>query len=1205
MSKSKMVTIDGSEGICHIAYKLNELIAIYPITPSSAISERADLLASKGWKNLWGQVPTVIEMQSEGGAAGAVHGALQTGSLSTTFTSSQGLLLMIPNMYKIAGELTSTVFHVAARSIAAQGLSIFNDHQDVMAVRQTGWAILGSNSVQEGMDMAVIAQASTLKSRVPFVHFFDGFRTSHEISKVDFVGDDVLEAMMDSDLINAHRSRGLSPENPFIRGTAQNPDVYFQARETVNQYYINVPGIVQAEMDKYGKLTGRNYKIYEYYGAPDADRVMVAMASACESITEVVDALNAKGEKVGLLKVRLFRPFSAEHFVAALPKTVKNIVVLDKTKEPGSAGEPLYLDVVTTVTEMIAEGKAPFTTVPRISGGRYGLSSKEFNPGMIKGLFDAMSKNGPKNHFTIGINDDVTFTSVAYDPSYTLEDADTVRAVFWGLGGDGTVSANKNSIKIIGEDTPNHAQGYFVYDSKKAGAITISHLRFGKKPIRSPYLITKANFVACHDYNFMQKYDVLKFAEQGATFLLNSPKPAEQVWDDMPKEVQQKLIDRKIKFYVMDAYTIAKDVGLGRRFNIPLQTGFFVLSNVLPKDEAVKHIKEYIVKTWAKKGDDVVKMNIAAVDVSLDKLHEVKIPSAVSSTHTMQAAVTANAPDFVQNVTAMMIRGDGDKLPVSAMPADGTYPSGTTQYEKRNIALEMPVWDEKLCIQCGKCVIICPHACIRGKVYDQTALSTAPSEWLSAKTMFGQMWKDKLYTIQVAPEDCTGCTLCVQVCPAKSKTDPNHRAINMTPQPEIREREVKKWDFFDALPDIDTYSLPMNSVKNVQLRDPLFEFSGACAGCGETPYLKLITQLYGERAIVANATGCSSIYGGNLPTTPWSKNSRGLGPAWSNSLFEDGAEFGFGMTLSYQKKLMYAKQLVTDLREQIGTELADAILNADQSDDAKIELQRTRVTALHKTLEGKTDNKSKDLKNLADNLIKKSLWIVGGDGWAYDIGYAGLDHVLASGENVNIMIMDTEVYSNTGGQASKSTPFGAAAKFAAGGKGKPKKDLALIAMTYKNIYVAQVCMGSNDAQCLKAFQEAEQFNGPSIIVAYSPCIEHGYDLSGSVKQQKGAVDSAYWPLYRYDPRRIEQGKNPFQLDSKPPSLSLKDYLLGENRFSILTKGKDDAAVAAMLHAEKAVTERWAFYEKMAKEEVKAPAIAGADNLPAMVPAGAK
>ena len=1184
MSDSKMVTIDGSEAVAHVAFKTNVVIAIYPITPSSGMAERADYLASKGQTNIWGQIPRVAEMQSEAGAAGAVHGALQTGSLSTTFTSSQGLLLMIPNMYKIAGELTAAVFHVAARSLAAQGLSIFNDHADVMAVRQTGWAILGSNGIQEAMDMAAIAQAASLRSRIPFVHFFDGFRTTHEVAKVDLVSDATLLAMMDGDLINEHRKRGLSPDHPVIRGTAQNPDVYFQARETVNPFYDKVPGIVQAEMDKYAGLTGRKYKIYDYYGHPEADRVLVAMASACETISEVVDHLNAKGEKVGLLKIRLFRPFAAELVVAALPKTLKHLVVLDKTKEPGSLGEPLYMDMVTAISEMMSAGKAPFPSVPKIAGGRYGLSSKEFTPAMVVALFNEMKKGGPRNHFTIGINDDVGHTSIPYDASFSLEDKDTVRALFYGLGGDGTVSANKNSIKIIGEETPNYAQGYFVYDSKKAGALTVSHLRFGKKPIRSEYLISRANFVAVHDYTFMEKYDVLKFAEEGATFLLNSPVPADKVWDALPLEQQKVIIEKKLKFFVLNANAIAKEVGLGRHVNIPLQTAFFVLSNVLPKDEAIKKIKEYVVKTYSKKGEAVVAMNLASVDKALG-CQEVKVPAQATSNTRMKPSVSADAPEFVRNVTALMIKGDGNSIPVSALPVDGTYPSATTQWEKRNIALEMPVWDEKICIQCGKCVLICPHACIRGKVYDPAKAAAAPAGWLSAKAMFPQ-FKDKVYTLQVSPEDCTGCTLCVQICPAKSKTDPTHFAINMAPQPPIRQAEVAKWNFFDKLPDSDTAGLDLKMVKNVQLKDPLFEFSGACAGCGETPYVKLVSQLYGERAVIANATGCSSIYGGNLPTTPWAQSSRGLGPVWNNSLFEDAAEFGFGMALSQLKKTGYAKDLVKGLRDSIGADLADAILAADQSTDAKIEEQRARVAELMKKLDGKNDPKSKDLRQLAENLVKKSVWIMGGDGWAYDIGYGGLDHVLASGEKVNVLVLDTEVYSNTGGQASKSTPFGATAKLASSGKTKPKKDLAMLAMTYRGVYVAQVAMGANDAQAVKAFTEADQYEGTSIIIAYSPCIEHGYELGKQLAHQKTAVDSGYWPLFRYDPRLTAQGKNPFQLDSKPPSVPLKDYLASENRFVAITKGKDEASLKAIEFAQKAVNDRWAFYEHMAKMEMK-------------------
>jgi pyruvate-ferredoxin/flavodoxin oxidoreductase len=1186
---TKTVTIDGNEAVCHVAYKLNEVIAIYPITPSSSMSEGADLLASQGKPNLWGQTPTVVEMQSEGGAAGAVHGALQTGSLATTFTSSQGLLLMIPNMYKIAGELTATVFHIAARSLAAQGLSIFNDHQDVMAVRQTGWAILSSNSVQEAMDMACIAQAATLRSRVPFVHFFDGFRTSHEINKVEMVPDEVLSAMMDGDLINEHRRRGLSPDNPFIRGTAQNPDVYFQARETVNPYYLKVPEILQGEMDRYAELTGRSYKLYEYEGHPEAEQVLVLMGSGAESSADVSNLLQKQGAKTGVLKVRMFRPFATSLFLRALPATTQTLVVLDKTKEPGSAGEPLYQDVVTALMEAQADGTLPFLKMPKVLGGRYGLSSKEFNAGMIKALFEGAAQGTLRNHFTIGINDDVTHTSVPFDPSFSVEDPGAVRAVFWGLGGDGTVSANKNAIKIIGEGTDNHAQGFFYYDSKKAGAITISHLRFGKQKIRAPYLITKANFVACHDYTFMEKVDVLKYAEEGATFLLNSPFPAEEVWNDLPMEAQDQIIRKQLKFFVLDGYAVARQVGLGRRFNIPLQTAFFALSNVLPREEAIAHIKKYIEKSWTRKGQDVVDMNKAAVDVALDSLKQVTYPAVVTSTKRMKPSVSADAPSFVQKITAMMIKGDGDLLPVSALPADGTYPSGTTQYEKRNIALEMPVWDEELCIQCGKCVFICPHACIRGKLYDPAMLEGAPGDWQYAKSMF-PTHKDKLYTLTVSPEDCTGCTLCVQMCPVKSKTDPEHRAINMVAQPPIREREVQKWDYFEKLPDAASYELELKSVKNVQLRDPLFEFSGACAGCGETPYLKLLTQLYGERAVVANATGCSSIYGGNLPTTPWAKSTRGLGPAWSNSLFEDAAEFGFGMTLSYQKKTGYARDLAQSLRGELGPELVDEVLGAPQDTEALIEAQRSRVGKLVEVLETLPETPQiKDLKHLAENLVRKSLWIVGGDGWAYDIGYGGLDHVLASGENVNILILDTEVYSNTGGQMSKSTPFGAMAKFAAGGKAKPKKDLALIAMAYQHVYVAQVAMGANDAQTLKAFLEAEAYDGPSLIIAYSPCIEHGYDLSKNVSHQKSAVESGYWPLYRFDPRQVALGKNPFSLDSKKPTMALKDYLAIENRFASLTRSESGESAELLALAQKRIDERWASLERRAQEVVAAPA----------------
>ena len=1180
--KRTMVTIDGNEAAAYVAHKLNEVIAIYPITPSSNMGEWADEWSAQGRKNLWGAVPSVTEMQSEGGAAGAVHGALQTGALSTTFTASQGLLLMIPNMFKIAGELTSTVFHVSARAIAAQALSIFGDHSDVMTTRATGFAMLASNSVQEVMDTALIAQAATLEGRVPILHFFDGFRTSHEVMKIEQLTDEDLRAMIDDELVRAHRSRALTPERPVLRGTAQNPDVFFQARETVNPFYDAFPDIVQKAMDKFAKVVGRQYKLYEYVGSPTADRVIVIMGSGAEAVQETVEYLNARGQNIGLLKVRLFRPFAAERFVQALPKTVKTIAVLDRTKEPGASGEPLYQDVVTSVAESFSTGKLPFTSFPKIIGGRYGLSSKEFTPAMIKGVFDEMSKAEPKNHFTIGILDDVTNTSITYDPSFTTEGDDVVRALFYGLGADGTVGANKNSIKIIGEDTDNYAQGYFVYDSKKSGSTTTSHLRFGPRPIHSTYLVDRANFVACHQWFFLEKFDVLKSAVPGSTFLLNSIYGQDKVWDKLPRHIQQQIIDKKIKFYVIDGYKVAQETGMGARVNTIMQTCFFAISGVLPREEAVAAIKNSIKKTYGRKGDQVVQQNFAAVDQTLANLFEVKVPASVTSTMEMPPVVSAKAPDFVKNVTAKIIAGFGDMLPVSAMPKDGTYPTGTAQWEKRNIALEIPVWDEAVCIQCNKCALVCPHATIRIKVYDPKMLQNAPPSFKSMDYK-GAEYKGMKYTIQVAPEDCTGCGICVDICPAKNKSETKLKAINMLPQPPIREQERVNYDFFLALPEADRRGVKIDTVKGSQFLQPLFEYSGACSGCGETPYVKLATQLFGDRMVVANATGCSSIYGGNLPTTPWAANKDGRGPAWSNSLFEDNAEFGLGMRLTIDKHTEMARELVQALASTIGDDLAKEILGANQSDESGIYEQRQRVDALKKKLTGIKTAEAKNLLSLADNLVKKSVWIMGGDGWAYDIGFGGLDHVLASGKNVNILVLDTEVYSNTGGQMSKSTPRSAVAKFAAGGKPTAKKDLGLIAMSYGNIYVAQVAMGSNDTQTIKAFMEAEAYDGPSLIIAYSHCIAHGIDMMKGMVNQKAAVESGHWPLYRYNPMAAHEGKNPFKLDSKPPKIRFEDYAYMEARYKMLTKINPEAAKQLMALAQEDVTTRWKLYEDMARE----------------------
>ena len=1178
--KRPIITVDGTEAVALVAHKINEVVAIYPITPSSGMGEFADAWSAVGKTNIWGTVPLVVEMQSEGGAAGAVHGALQAGALTTTFTASQGLLLMIPNMYKIAGELTSTVFHVSARSLAAQALSIFGDHSDVTATRSTGFALLSSGSVQEAHDFALIAQAATLESRVPFLHFFEGFRVSHEVNKIEQLTDEDLKAMIDDELVRAHRARGLSPDRPVLRGTAQNPDVYFQARETVNPYYEACPAIVQQAMDKFAALTGRQYHNIDYFGAPDAERVIVMMGCGAVTASETAKYLNEAGEKLGVIAIRLYRPFPIKDFLKALPETVKTIAVLDRTKEPGSTGEPLFLDVSAAIVAGLEQGTASFTEKPRIIGGRYGLSSKEFTPAMVKGVFDEMTSAKPKNSFATGIYDDVTNNSIDYDPNFSIEDPQTVRAVFFGLGSDGTVGANKNSIKIIGEETDNHAQGFFNYDSKKSGAVTVSHLRFGPKPIRAPYLIENANFVACHQFSFLERIDMLKYAEPKAVFLLNSFEGPDEVWDFLPRPVQETIIEKELRFYVIDGYQVAEESGMGRRINTIMQTCFFAISGVLPREQAIKAIKDAIQKTYGKRGEAVVKRNFEAVDKTLAKLFEVDVPAKVTSKIAIRKPVPDAAPDFVRDVLGEIIAGRGDALPVSAFPVDGTFPTATTQWEKRNIALEIPAWEPDICIQCGKCVFVCPHAVIREKVFDPTLLEKSPPSFLSADARWREFPNMK-YTLSVSPEDCTGCALCIEACPAKDKTQVGRKAINMVDQLPIREREVTNWDFFLTLPEVDRTAITIGTVKNSQLLQPLFEFSGACAGCGETPYLKLLTQLFGDRTIVANATGCSSIYGGNLPTTPWSVNSDGRGPAWSNSLFEDNAEFGFGMRLTLDKQEEYARELLRELSGQFGENLVSEILNSDQRTESGIAAQRERIALLKERLSESDDPRSKDLLSLADVLVKKSVWIVGGDGWAYDIGYGGLDHVLAMGRNVNILVLDTEVYSNTGGQASKATPRAAVAKFAAKGKGLPKKDLGMIAMSYGYVYVAKIAMGASDQQTLRAFLEADAYDGPSLIIAYSHCIAHGYDLVNGLTQQKLAVQSGFWPLFRYNPDLADEGKNPLIIDSKKPTISLSEYAYNETRYRMLLQSDEKRAEALMKLAEEDVEGRWELYQHMA------------------------
>jgi pyruvate-ferredoxin/flavodoxin oxidoreductase len=1179
MGQRRIVMMEGNEATSSVAHRINDVCAIYPITPSSNMGEFADEWSALGRTNIWGTVPDVVEMQSEGGAAAAVHGSLQAGGLTTTFTASQGLLLMIPSMYKIAGELTSTVFHVSARTLATHALSIFGDHSDINACRQTGWAMLCSCSPQEAHDFACIAQAASLASRIPFLHFFDGFRTSHEVSKVEVLEDDDLRFMIGDDLVRAHRDRAMSPDRPVIRGTSQNPDTFFQTREASNPFYAACAGHVVDAMERFAERTGRRYGLFDYVGHPEAERVVVIMGSGAEAVHELVDWFGERGEKVGVVKARLFRPFSVSHFIDALPTTVKKIAVLDRTKEPGAIGEPLYVDVLTALAEARADGSSTFETDPVVVGGRYGLSSKEFNAGMVKAVFENLEQAPPKNHFTVGIVDDVTHTSLEVDDEFDIAADDVFRGVFFGLGADGTVGANKNSIKIIGEETDNFGQGYFVYDSKKAGAVTISHLRFGPRPIRATYLIKRANFVACHQWVFIEKLDMLEYAEEGATFLVNSPFGPDEIWDKFPREVQEAIISKDLKVYCIDATAVARETGMGRRTNTIMQTCFFAISGVLPRDEAIGRIKDSIVKTYGKKGDEIVQLNFEAVDSTLTNLHEVAVPDQVTATTTRPPIVSDEAPDLVQRVTALMMANKGDLLPVSAFPPDGTWPTATTRWEKRNIAIDIPVWDEERCIQCNKCALVCPHAAIRAKVYDPKHLNGAPENYKSvdyrAKDFSGSS-----YTIQVAPEDCTGCTLCVRVCPAKDKSNPKHKALDMEPQMPLREQERTNYDFFLGLPEVDRTKIKID-VKGSQFLQPLFEYSGACEGCGETPYVKLLTQLFGDRALIGNATGCSSIYGGNLPTTPYAQDEHGRGPAWNNSLFEDAAEFSLGFRLAVDQTRERAVSLLKQLADQLGEDQVDELITAPQIDEAGIVAQRERVVALRKKLMAIDTPEAGQLDHVADSLVRKSVWGVGGDGWAYDIGYGGLDHVLAMGRDINLLVLDTGVYSNTGGQASKATPMAAAAKFAMSGKEIQRKDLGLMAMVYGHVYVAQIAFGAKDNQTVRAFLEADSYEGPSLIIAYSHCIAHGYDLADGLDHQKMAVDSAAWPLYRFDPRRSALGENPLKLDSKAPKLAFSDYALKETRFRMLLKSDPERAKRLLADAQRSVQARFDVYQQLA------------------------
>lgn len=1187
--KRRMVTVDGCTACAHVVHATNEIITIYPITPSSPIAEICDAKSASGKVNIWGSVPKVSQMQSEGGVAGAVHGSLTTGALATTISASQGLLLILPNMYKIAGELTPTVFHITARSLACQGLSIFGDHSDVMSARATGFAMLCSKDVQEAMDFALIAQAATLESRVPFLHFFDGFRTSHEVQKIEELTFEDMRAMINDDLVIAHRTRGLSPDRPAIRGTSQNPDVYFQGRETVNKYYLAAPAIVQKAMDQFAKLIGREYRLFDYYGHPEAERVIVSIGSSGDTISKTIDALNAKGEKVGFVQVRLYRPFSVDAFVEALPSTVQKIAVLDRTKEPGAIGEPLYLDVRTALGEAMEKGIARFKTYPRTVGGRYGLGSKEFTPAMVKGIFDNLAQSSPKNHFTIGINDDVAGTSLSYNPSFSLDEKGTYRAMFFGLGADGTIGANKNTIKIIGGETDNYAQGYFVYDSKKSGAITTSHLRFGKEKINDPYLLTKANFVACHNPSFLEKYDMLEKAEEGATFLLTTSQKKEEVWDSLPVEVQEQLIKKKMKFYIIDAIALAEEIGLGARINMIMQTAFFNISGILPKDEAVKAVKKEIEKTYGKKGTKVIEMNYAAVDTALNNIVEVPVPDKVTSTKRMRPSVPDHAPDFVKNVTAVMAAGKGDSLPVSAIPADGTWPTGTTQYEKRNIAVHIPIWDPEVCIQCGQCSFVCPHSTIRIKAYDAEHLKNAPAGFKSADST-GKELKGMKFTVQVAPEDCTGCAACVVTCPAMKKDNQgnkmlDYKAINMRLQEPLRETEASNYAYFLSIPDTDPSKFNAFTVKGSQMVRPLIEYHSACPGCGETPYITMLTRFFGDRLLIGNATGCSSIYGGNLPTTPYTKRPDGKGPAWSNSLFEDNAEFALGMRQTVDKFYAQALELIDRLSaspsfsETVG--LFNSIKSVDQSTQAGIEETRKLVEQLKERLRKDNSADAKNLLSLADYIVKKSVWAVGGDGWAYDIGYGGVDQVLASGENINILILDTEVYSNTGGQMSKSTPLGAIAQFAAGGKRMPKKNIGLIMSMYGNVYVAQIAYGANQSQTIRAFQEAEAYKGPSLIIAYSQCVAHGIDMSRGTEQQKKAVACGHWPLFRYNPELEKQGKAPMVVDSQAPTISFEEYAYSENRYRALKASNPELAAELMKEADAIAKRKYNYVQYLA------------------------